>query len=127
MIRILIVDDDEQVRCFMREVLESSGYEVAEAGNGYEALQMQEMSPASMVITDIFMPVMEGVQTICEFRRRFQGTRIIAMSGGSELGLGDYLAEAEAFGADATMPKPVRMDTLLSLTAGLLQMKSLAS
>jgi YesN/AraC family two-component response regulator len=63
-------------------VLERQGYSVVEAENGYEGLQYYGAEPTDLVITDMQMPVMDGLQMIMELRRTFPTAKIIAISGG---------------------------------------------
>ena len=81
MARILVVDDDNAVRLLLRAVLERRGHSVVEAKNGAEGLQHYRAAPTDLVITDIQMPVMDGLQMIKELRRAFPTAKIIAISG----------------------------------------------
>ena len=112
--RLLIADDDADMRQSMRLLLERAGYEVALAPNGERALSLQRELPADILITDIFMPETDGLETIQRFRREFPGVRIIAMSGGSVRvrGMG-YLETAGIAGADAVLRKPFAKSVLL--------------
>jgi CheY-like chemotaxis protein len=106
MARILVIDDDEQVRQLLANVLRRRGFEVIEAHDGLSALRLLESTQVDLVITDLVMPRMEGLETIRHLRAAGQ-TRIIAMSGsGSGTGYLDYLDYAEKLGADATFAKP---------------------
>jgi CheY-like chemotaxis protein len=80
--RILIIDDDAAIRFLLRSVLEMEGYGVVEAANGYEGLQCYQAELPDVVITDMQMPVMDGLQMIMELRRACPTAKIIAMSGG---------------------------------------------
>ena len=64
--RILIIDDDTQLRQMLRQLLERQGYEVADAPDGREAMKLYRRSPADLIITDIIMPEKEGIETIIE-------------------------------------------------------------
>jgi CheY-like chemotaxis protein len=79
--RILVVDDDKAIRLFLRAVLERRGHAVVEAGNGDEGLQCYQAEPTDLVITDIQMPVMDGLQMIKELRCAFPEAKVIAISG----------------------------------------------
>jgi DNA-binding response OmpR family regulator len=114
--RILVVDDDRDTRESLKLILEAAGYRVATARDGSEALRLQEAHPADAVITDIFMPVAEGLETIKEIRSRFPPTTIIAVSGGgTAMRNPAYLETAGIAGADATLRKPVAPDELLAV------------
>jgi CheY-like chemotaxis protein len=82
MMRLLIADDDLDMRQSMRLLLERAGYEVELAEDGARALELQRARASDVLITDIFMGEADGLQVIQNFRREFPSTRIIAMSGG---------------------------------------------
>lgn len=82
MARILVIDDDESIRALLRTVLELQEYDVVEAENGYEGLLCYQAEPADVVIADILMPVMDGVEMITELQRDFPGVKVIVISGG---------------------------------------------
>lgn len=119
--RILVVDDDDQLREMLRKMLERAGYEVIEAANGKDALNLQEKSPSDLMITDIIMPEKEGIDTIMDFRMNYPQVRIIAMSGGGRIGPTEYLDMAEKLGADKTFAKPFSSKAMLATIKDLLQ------
>lgn len=82
MARILVIDDDASIRFLLRGLLEMQGYDVIEAENGSEGLQCYWAESPDLVITDMQMPVMDGMQLILELRRACPRAKIIAMSGG---------------------------------------------
>ncbi|MGD2160122.1 MAG: response regulator [Gammaproteobacteria bacterium] len=114
--KILIVDDDEDLRDAMQLVLESAGHEVELASNGDEAISLHRITPADIIIVDIIMPVKDGVTTVKVLRSEFPGIRIIAISGGGSiepvtyqpeaLTTSAYLAAAKKAGADRVLTKP---------------------
>lgn len=105
MARILIVDDNEDHRLTLAGLLERDGYEVGVSADGRDALKAQEKSPFDVLITDIFMPDKDGVETIREFHRKHPQTRIIAMSGSAGRRV-DYLSLSLELGADKVLRKP---------------------
>ena len=112
--RILMVDDSASVRQMMSFTLQSAGYEVIEAANGEEALELYPESGASMLITDLNMPKMDGYGLI-ERVRRDPGSRflpIIMLTTESEQGKKD---QAKALGASGWITKPFRPDQLLKV------------
>ncbi len=120
---ILIIDDEEDLRRIMRDALERQGHVVVEAGNGAEALDVIAQHPADLIVTDIMMPDMDGIETIIALRRGNPDVRIIAISGGGRVGNTDYLSLAEKFGATHVLAKPFRRQQLVdavqaSLTGG---------
>src|SRR5262245_58011117 len=107
MARILVIDDDADLREVMQETLQSAGHEVLLAPDGIQGLELQRASPADVVITDIFMPDKEGIETICELKQEFPGVKIIAMSGGgTHVRKPAYLSTASELGADVVLRKP---------------------
>lgn len=110
--RILVVDDRPDILGFVRLGLQRAGYAVEVAANGREALERQRARAADVLITDIFMPEVDGIETIDRFRREWPATRIIAMSSGAAK-MQDYLRIATHLGVDATLPKPFSVDELL--------------
>lgn len=104
--RILVIDDDEQMRILLRQVMEWAGYEVIEAGDGREGMLKQRKQRADLVITDLIMPEQEGLETITSLRREYPELKIIAISGGGRIGPDAYLPAAQELGADRVFSKP---------------------
>jgi CheY-like chemotaxis protein len=118
--RLLVVDDNEDMRQTMKRLLERLGYEVEVAANGARALEMQARVAADVLITDIFMPETDGLETINQFRTTFPHVKIIAMSGGgASIRETDYLSTATVVGADAVLRKPFSKESLLEALQGL--------
>ena len=112
--RLLIADDDGDMRQSMRLLLERAGHEVELAADGADALNLQRGRACDIFITDIFMGEADGLEAIENFRHEFPAVRIIAMSGGSRRLSGDsYLATASLAGADAVLLKPFGIGQLL--------------
>jgi CheY-like chemotaxis protein len=109
---VLVVDDRPDVLGFVCAELESAGYAVQTAENGRQALERQREHAADVMLVDIFMPEMDGLETIDNVRTQYPRTRIVAMSSGAR-GLQDYLKVARDIGADATLNKPFARDELL--------------
>ena len=104
---ILVVDDHYPMRVALEELLKQMGHDVLGAKNGKEALAMQKVQPADVLLTDIFMPEMDGYEVIQKFRQLFPTVQVIAMTGGmSRKPDGPYLAIAQQFGAKWVLPKP---------------------
>jgi CheY-like chemotaxis protein len=113
--RILVVDDNPDMRESLKALLERAGYAVSLARHGDEALEVQRRSPAEVLLTDLFMPDREGIETIASFRERYPHIGIIAMSGDASIRVRtDYLKVASAAGADATLRKPFAAAALLA-------------
>ena len=117
-VRVLVADDEAAVRSFLRTVLERAGYEVLEAGDGKETLQRLRTQHVDLVIVDLVMPELEGIETIQILRRENPGLRIIAISGAFD---GQFLKTARLLGADEVLSKPVSAEMLLARTAELLK------
>ena len=107
MARILVIDDDAAMRCLLRTVLELHGYDVVEAENGYEGLLYYQAEPTDVVITDMQMPVMGGLELITELQRNFPWAKVIAISGGRR-----SLAVARTF-TPHTFEKPFSLEEVL--------------
>lgn len=110
--RILVIDDEPAIRRLIRGAMESVGYTVREAENGCEGLNQCEAWTPDVVITDIFMPEQDGLQTMRTLRKTFPRARIIAISGGGDMGDLDVLRTARAMGATTILQKPFDMSTL---------------
>ena len=106
--RVLVLDDQEPIRRLTRRVLENEGHEVWEAADGELGMALLERAaqPVDLVITDIFMPGMDGIQALREIRKRFPAIKVIAMSGGDSTGLLDLRKDAELLGAVKSLHKP---------------------
>ena len=123
MTRVMIIDDEEDIRIILKEVFSRAGFDVVVASDGNEGLNMLREQPADLVITDIIMPGSDGVETAYDIRMEFPKTKIIVMSGGGNIAPVDYepsaisttayLASAEAVGADLTITKPFDRDELI--------------
>ncbi len=121
MARILVIDDEEQLRIMFRESLERDGYQVMDAPNGKVGLKLCHEEPFDLVITDIVMPEKDGIETIGEIRRYFPETKIIAISGGgNRLKANDVLHTAGILGVQCTLSKPFEIEELLSEVRDLL-------
>ncbi len=106
MATILVVDDDEAFRSMLRRTLERHGHDVREAAEGGAALRALSAATVDLVITDIIMPDMEGIETTRQLRRAYPDIKIIAMSGGGRMKAEGYLRAAKAFGAVRVLCKP---------------------
>lgn len=116
--RILLVEDDDDVRRSLQSWLTRAGYEVVEAADGNEAVRLwRQLNGADLAIVDMFMPEKDGLECILELRAFSPGVPIIAISGGGASGRIDILADAKLLGAVATLQKPFSLPALLSLVA----------
>lgn len=117
---ILIIDDEESIRTTLDGVLRAAGYATRTAPNGVEGIQMIRDQPADLVITDLFMPEKEGIETIMELHQEFPDLKIIAMSGGL-YGRMDLLTAAAHLGAHRILAKPFGGDELLAMVRELVR------
>jgi DNA-binding response OmpR family regulator len=113
--RILIVDDNDDIRSMLELILQREGFDVASARDGEQALALYAERAADIVITDLFMPERDGIETIVALRDRYPEAKIIAMSGWQSQRGPDYLAVAREIGAAGTLRKPFEPRELLRL------------
>ena len=114
---ILVVDDHEDVRTLLHDILEERGFDVFEAADGGEALASCASVSFALLIIDLVMPGREGIETIRELRKHQPNLKILAISGAVE---GTYLRLARLLGADDTLRKPFDGDALLAKVDALL-------
>ena len=106
---ILLIEDHTSVRTLLAQVLHEAGYAVCEAANGREGLEQFRAQSIDLVITDMEMPEMTGLELILELTRAFLDVKVIAMSGIST----EDLQTARLLGARQTFPKPLDLRALL--------------
>lgn len=112
--RILLADDDADCRFALAALLEAEGFAVAAVPDGARAVERQLEWRAQVLITDLFMPERDGLETLKEFRARFPEVNVIVLSGGGSRNLrADYLLAAREAGAHAVFRKPVEIAHLL--------------
>jgi CheY-like chemotaxis protein len=109
-----VVDDRPDVRLAFMYMLEASGYQVAEASNGAEALVCLAREKIDVILTDLYMPGMDGL-ALLRIVKQSPAPRpyLIAMSGSPHLGTGAALEAARVLGADAVLNKPLSRDQLV--------------
>lgn len=111
---VLVIDDQPGIRRLLLEVLTEEGYVVATAANGYEGLQRtKELKPA-LILMDMKMPGMDGIETLKEIKRLGQGNKVIMMTAYGEL---DMVNQAQEIGAFAYITKPFDINELCQLIA----------
>ena len=113
--RILIIDDDDQLRSLLARTLELSGFsQVVQAADGHQGLQLCAAGKFDLVITDIIMPSVDGLEVIFGLRNLNPSAHIIAMSGGGRLDAEYYLDVARTAGA-TVLRKPFMIPALIEM------------
>jgi len=120
MARILIIDDEAQIREMLAQMLTREGYEVEHAANGKVGMKVCREQEIDLIITDIIMPEKDGIEMILELRNDFPQLKIIAISGGGRLGPDGYLEMAQKLGAHKTFFKPFNRREILDAVRDLL-------
>ncbi len=115
MASILIIDDQPEVLRALRKTLQREGHTVTDAADGKAALRRFAGSPTDLVISDIYMPEMDGIEFLMRVREAFPEARIIALSGGGYLGKEEVLAAAGNLGAVGILEKPFSVEECLEL------------
>lgn len=110
---VLIAEDYADVRSMTRLMIETCGYHVVEAQDGYEALEAAKERRPDMILMDIAMPLMNGITSAGLIRTiaQCEDVPIVALTAYGN----DYLDRAEEFGFDQVVQKPVQIDDLRSL------------
>jgi DNA-binding response OmpR family regulator len=115
MARILLIEDDNEVRTMLRLTLIHFGHNVIEARNGKEGLELFKRANADLVITDIVMPEKEGLEVLIKLRaKQVPLVKIIAISGGGQQKAAEYLRLAKLMGAARVLAKPFSNEALLA-------------
>ena len=109
--RVLVIEDNAELREYLRLALEMHDHQVLTAEHGREALAYLNGHRVDAVITDLFMPEMDGIETVAALRRQFPDIRVVAMSGRPGV---DYLAVARELGVMRTLRKPFEISELLA-------------
>lgn len=121
MARVLVVEDDTLVRKSVHRILERSGHEVWESAGAKTALRMLAVVPMDLIITDVYMPGMSGLELMAHLTGRHGTQHVIAMTGGGVTrDASDLLGEAMRIGADGTLEKPFGPRELNAVVDGVL-------
>jgi len=121
MAKIIIIDDDAQMRRMVGRILTGAGHDVREAENGCDGLAAIRAQKPDLVITDVLMPEKDGIETIRELRTADGKIPILVFSGGGQISnKAMFLDMAKEFGASASLEKPFRAAELLETVARLL-------
>jgi CheY-like chemotaxis protein len=112
--RVIVIDDNNDLRELMCLILRQAGYDAEGAADGQEGLKAHRAKPADVVITDIFMPNQDGIETIALLRKEFPELKLVVMSGDGKLVRDSaYFMTARELGVSAVLPKPFDEDELL--------------
>ena len=112
--RVLVVDDSADIRGMLQAQLEMEGFDVATAPDGARALALLGRQRADLIITDLFMPDKDGIETILEIREKYPAVQIVAMSGWDSRQGSDYLKVAREIGAVRTVKKPFELTDIVN-------------
>ena len=112
--RILIIDDEEDFRKLLRAILEQAGFEVLEAPDAPSGFALFQENLVDLLVVDLVMPKVSGVDFIHRLRFRFPDAKIIALSGGGPMGDFDLLAAARVLGAHRAFLKPFKQTELIA-------------
>jgi DNA-binding response OmpR family regulator len=119
--RVLVIDDEPTALDLLCRILEMDGYEVVAAKNGQVGVDLFHQRPCDLVITDMVMPVKDGLQTILDLRNEIPDLPIIAISGGGTISKERYLAVAGYLDKVITIAKPFAIEDITEAVAKLLQ------
>jgi len=117
--KILVIDDEAVICTTLQERLTMEGYEVLTASDGRKGLRVYHDHLVDLVITDVLMPELDGLEVVRTLRRLGTAIPIIVISGGANRDL-DFLIEAAEFGATRTISKPFRVQELVVMVHDLL-------
>ncbi len=120
MAKILLVEDDTLLRNTLGHALQAAGHLITPAQNGVVAQKMIRDTTFDLVVTDVLMPEMDGLELIMSLRKANAGIKVIAISGGGRTRNMDMLEYARSFGADAVLPKPFLPRQLVATVRDLL-------
>ncbi len=119
--RILIIDDEQPILLFLRTILENEGYEVVEATNGEEGMQLFNEGRFDLLIVDMVMPEKDGLKMISEVMEEAPDQPVIAISGGGRIIPKErYLTVASLLGNVQTISKPFSREEITSTVGRLI-------
>lgn len=114
---ILVIEDDPALRLNLQRILELEGHEVQSAADGIEGLRTLRTHGADLVLMDIHMPDMDGIEVLLQLRQLAPQLPVVTMSGGDYTGQLSALDDADLLGATARIPKPFSRQELVETIA----------
>jgi DNA-binding NtrC family response regulator len=120
MATILIIDDDKTIVRLLSDVMRNDGYDIFTASNGKQGIQLLSQYAVDLVITDLIMHEMDGMQVISNIKSYYEDIKIIAISGGGKTGPESYLPLAKIIGANEVIKKPFNINQLRTTVRQLL-------
>lgn len=111
---IMVIDDDTQALALIRNMLETAGHSVTAVSSGGIALKTFNSFQTDIVVTDIVMPDIDGLEVIVQIKKNNPSTKVIAVSGGGRVVRADFLSMAKSVGADVILRKPFTQEDLLT-------------
>ncbi len=117
---ILVIDDEAPVLSLFGQFLESAGYSVALAPDGQTGLRLLKQQKPDLIITDIMMPEMDGLELLMKTQKQYPEIPVIAISGGMKMRPASFLPQAKKFGARRVFIKPVELSELFDAVQKLL-------
>jgi DNA-binding NtrC family response regulator len=122
MAHILVIEDDDSVQNLFGQFLETQGFTVSHAINGTEGMLLIKQQKPDLIITDIMMPEMDGLEVIRAVRESHPELPVIAISGGMRAVPINFLPHAKKFGACRVFEKPVSLADMLTAINELLNL-----
>jgi Response regulator containing CheY-like receiver domain and AraC-type DNA-binding domain len=114
--KILVTDDSASIRSFIRGLLEEADYDVVEARDGKEGIEVfKQEGNIDLIVTDIYMPIKSGLELVVELKEEFKDLKIIVLSDGGKNNFSNELGVVEALGATHFMKKDLIKDQLVDL------------
>jgi len=118
---VVVIDDQEPIRRIVRRALEQAGHQVLDAEDGELGLQLLERHAVDVVVSDIFMPGMDGIQMLRQIRKQYPAVKVIVMSGGDSSGMLDLRRDAELLGAVKSLSKPFTTHEIVAVVNSVLE------
>ena len=112
---IVVADDDASIRTLIGALLMTDGHTIIEAADGAECMKKISQGGVDLAILDIFMPQMDGLESLTAITEQFPSTKVICISGGGARGNMDFLEMAQSLGAAAILHKPFTAISVITL------------